>query len=468
TATQDSNGNTVTNDDGFVVYNAGQAQRTEFVDIGDVAISPQSPSVEFYFTVHNLRVDDSFIQVIFGKDYTATNMTLKTYYANTDTFSSSQTASSIPASQWKTNAHVANAVSGGCKMIKVVVSVDNANVDASISGDFSLTLNYSDTAENLVELDYDTLIGIRDLVQSEQLSGVVFDYTYNQPDYAAAGEDAFGDGSVLLYLDEQGIVYFLSNSTISLPSSCEAGFVGYPSLVLNNIETSNVTNMMGMFGYYSGESLDLSLFDTASVTSMSSMFGGCIYLTSLDLSNFDTTNVTDMAGMFDTCASLTSLDVSNFDTSNVTDMNSMFFDCGGLTNLDLSNFKTSNVTNMANMFGFSETHLSNNLISLDLSGFDTSNVTDMSQMFWGRNSLTTLNLSSFNTSSVTDMSEMFAICISLKTIYVGSDWTTSSVTSGDYMFSSCIKLRGAVAYDSTKIDHTMANYTTGYLTYKSN
>ncbi|MBQ8444379.1 MAG: hypothetical protein IJX25_03405, partial [Clostridia bacterium] len=244
------NGNTVTNDDGFVVYNAGQAQRTEFVDIGDVAISPQSPSVEFYFTVHNLRVDDSFIQVVFGKDYTATNMTLKTYYANTDTFSTTETASSIPASQWKTNAHVANAVSGGCKMIKVVVSVDNANVDAQISGDFSLTLNYSDTAENLVELDYDTLILFSDAIQSESLAGVIFDYNCHYPEYAAAGEAVTEDGSLLVYLDENNVFYFLSNSTISLPSSCEAGFVGYPSLVLNNIETSNVTNMMGMFRYY--------------------------------------------------------------------------------------------------------------------------------------------------------------------------------------------------------------------------
>ena len=36
------------------------------------------------------------------------------------------------------------------------------------------------------------------------------------------------------------------------------------------------------------------------------------------------------------------------------------------------------------------------------------------------------------------------------------------------MFNTCTSLVGAVPYDSTKIDKTMANYTTGYLTYKSN
>ena len=36
------------------------------------------------------------------------------------------------------------------------------------------------------------------------------------------------------------------------------------------------------------------------------------------------------------------------------------------------------------------------------------------------------------------------------------------------MFNSCSSLKGAVSYNSTKVDVTMANYTTGYLTYKAN
>ena len=46
-----------------------------------------------------------------------------------------------------------------------------------------------------------------------------------------------------------------------------------------------------------------------------------------DLSNFDTSNVTNMEGMFYECYSLISIDLSNFETSNVTNMAGMFHGC---------------------------------------------------------------------------------------------------------------------------------------------
>jgi surface protein len=89
------------------------------------------------------------------------------------------------------------------------------------------------------------------------------------------------------------------------------------------------------------------------------MFLGCRNLTTLDLSSFNTSNVTDMNGMFQYCESLTTLDLSNFDTSKVTNMSGMFYACKSLTTLDLSNFNTSKVTNMLDMSSFC-----NNLIML--------------------------------------------------------------------------------------------------------
>jgi surface protein len=81
------------------------------------------------------------------------------------------------------------------------------------------------------------------------------------------------------------------------------------------------------------------------------MFEACSYLTTLVLNDFDTSNVTDMKKMFYSCSRLTSLDVSIIDTSNVTNMNSMFYDTSSLTSLDLGpNFNTSNVDNMSLMF----------------------------------------------------------------------------------------------------------------------
>ena len=118
--------------------------------------------------------------------------------------------------------------------------------------------------------------------------------------------------------------------------------------------------------------------NTSNVTNMGGMFNYCDGLTSLDLTNFDTSNVTNMFIMFEGCNGLTSLTLSSFDTSNVTDMNNMFSGCSGLTSLDLSNFKTSKVTTMTSMF-----YGCKSLASLDLSGWDTSNVINNSSMFYG-------------------------------------------------------------------------------------
>ena len=43
----------------------------------------------------------------------------------------------------------------------------------------------------------------------------------------------------------------------------------------------------------------------------------------------------------------------------------------------------------------------------------------------------------------------------------------SNVTTSTYMFNNCTSLVGAVPYDKTKTDATMANYTTGYFTEKA-
>lgn len=137
---------------------------------------------------------------------------------------------------------------------------------------------------------------------------------------------------------------------------------------------------------------------------MSYMFCGCSALTSLDVSHFDTSQVDGMNGLFEGCSSLTALDLSNFDTSMLGEMNSMFSDCTALTTLDLSNF-------------------------------DPSWVDYMYQMFCGCNSLTT--------------------------IYCNSTWNCEMSHS---MFAGCTSLRGAVPYDESKTDASMANPETGYFT----
>ncbi|WP_120139183.1 BspA family leucine-rich repeat surface protein, partial [Listeria monocytogenes] len=196
------------------------------------------------------------------------------------------------------------------------------------------------------------------------------------------------------------------------------------SINVDNLDTSNVTNMSFMFWVNSATSLDVSNFDTSKVTNMNYMFGQTS-ATSLDVSNFDTSKVTDMSMMFYSVGA-TSLDVSNFDTSSVTNMSNMFVG-GGLTSLDLSNFDTSSVTNMNGMFYQSR------VTSLDLSDFDTSSVTDMGNMFNG-SAVTNLDLSSFDTSSVTNMLGMFSQssgCL-LQKIILGSQFQFVGGTSAGF------------------------------------
>ena len=236
------------------------------------------------------------------------------------------------------------------------------------------------------------------------------------------------------------------------------------SLNLSNFDTSNVKYFFCMFcNCNSLEYLDLSNFDTKNATEMTWMFLGCTNLKAIDLSSFDTSSVTDMTWMFLGCKALLKLDLSNFNTSNVTNMNGMFNGCASLKELDLSNFNTKNVTNMSNMF-----YYCTNLKELNISSFDTSNVNNMTGMFFGCSSLEEIDIHNFETKNVTNMSSMFRTCFKLKTIYVSELWNTSLVTDSTYMFLNDTLLTGAVPFDSTKTDASMANYTTGYLTYKKN
>ena len=255
-----------------------------------------------------------------------------------------------------------------------------------------------------------------------------------------------------------------NTSKVKYMSNMFQGCSSLTSLDLSNFDTSNVTAMASMFATCTNlTSLNLTSFNTSKVTNMQGMFYGCGSLTTLDLSNFNTSKVTLTNNMFYGCSNLTTLDLSSFNTSNVTNMNGMFSGCSSLVNLNLSSFNTSNVTNMHSMFSGCSS-----LVNLNLSSFNTSNVTNMHSMFSGCSSLVNLNLSSFNTSNVTNMYSMFAFCKNIKTIYVSDLWNTSNVTSSSLMFHSCTSLSGAVSYDNTKTDISMANYTTGYLTYKSN
>ena len=206
-----------------------------------------------------------------------------------------------------------------------------------------------------------------------------------------------------------------------------------------------------------------SSFANARPTNCCFWFVGCKDLTVIEgLEYLNTEKVTSMRSMFASCTNLTSLDVSKFRTQNVTDMYCMFGDCSSLTSLDVSKFDTRNVTDMDYMF-----NNCSNLTSLDVSKFDTQNVTSMWTMFKGCSSLTSLDLSNFDTQNVTNMYGMFYGCVNLATIYASDKFVTTACSEDCEIFGNCKKLVGAVPYDPNRVGKEMANYTTGYFTYKA-
>ena len=280
-----------------------------------------------------------------------------------------------------------------------------------------------------------------------------------------------GDNTIKMWYNEADAngnydITIGSNNTIyANPSSFElfSNLTNVTSIDLSNMDTSGMTNMFNMFS----DNTSLTNitfgdnFNTANVTNMGGMFKNCTILKTIDLSSFDTSNATIFASMFMNCQGLQNLDLKSFNTSNVERMETMFYNCSSLTSLDLSNFNTSKITDMTYMFNRCKS-----LTNINLSSFDTSNVSSLYDAFAGLTSLKVLDLSSFDTSKVTNMGRMFLNSNNLVTIYVSDLWNISNVTSASRMFEGCTSLKGAVPYDSSKTDASMANYTNGYLTKK--
>ena len=172
---------------------------------------------------------------------------------------------------------------------------------------------------------------------------------------------------------------------------------------------------------------------------MDYMFYNCSGLTTLDVSNWDTSNVTDMGGMFSGLDNnppmkLTTIDVSNWNVSNVTNFGYMFQE-GNWEYLDVSKWDTSKATSMHAMFRDCP-----KLDNLDVSHFNTSNVQDMYGMFNRDTSLTKLDLSKWDISKlINNVHWLVESCSNLTTVGDISKWNISGV-GACRAFAGCPKL----------------------------
>ena len=224
------------------------------------------------------------------------------------------------------------------------------------------------------------------------------------------------ENTVLQQQFEDDIAYSKSLAETFTPSKATSHFKNQRRLkFVPMVDTSNVTNMSGMFSYCNALTA-IPQLDTSNVTNMSSMFINCTALTTI--SQLDTSSVTNMGSMFSNCTALTT--ISQLDTSSVTNMGSMFSSCTALTTI--SQLDTSSVTDMSNMF-YSCTALT------AIPQLDTSNVTNMGYMFNNCSALTTIP--QLDTSSVTNMSSMFSSCRSLTFILI-KNIGKSTLTTFDF------------------------------------
>ncbi len=173
------------------------------------------------------------------------------------------------------------------------------------------------------------------------------------------------------------------------------------NIFLSNVfggNTSNVTNMKGMFSYTQKANPNTEGWDTSKVTDMSYMFD-IAQGANPDTSGWDTSKVTNMGAMF-RVAQKANPETSGWDTSKVTDMRAMFALISKEANPDVSQWNTSRVKNMRAMFYESVKANPNT------SQWDTSKVLDMAEMFYGATEANP-DVSQWDISGVQDMSSMF-------------------------------------------------------------
>jgi surface protein len=161
-------------------------------------------------------------------------------------------------------------------------------------------------------------------------------------------------------------------------------------VLFNNIVTTLMTDMNGMFYNATTFNQPIGSWDTSSVTHMGYMFRNASAFNQ-PIGSWNTSNVTDMIGMF-LNASGFNQPIGSWDTSKVTRMYAMFYYASAF-NQNIGSWNTSSVTDMSGMFTGTAA------FNQPIGSWDTSKVTTMSEMFYSA-SVFNQNISGWNVASV--------------------------------------------------------------------
>ena len=257
-----------------------------------------------------------------------------------------------------------------------------------------------------------TVSGVISIAAATTTPSIYFDSGTCKCPSSSVGETATISGTVYTVVDNSTIAGQIASGNVNLcttlvtsmagnlTSGSESNFFNDNSFNsdISFWDTSNVTNMQGMFLLASAFNQNIGNWDTSKVTTMFGMFA---YASSFNqnIGNWNTSSVTNIASMF-ASASAFNQNIGNWNTSNITNMQGAF-DSAAVFNQNIGSWNISNVTNMEAMFADATAFNQN------ISGWDTSNVTNMQEMFNAASSFNQ-NLSSWCVSNISSEPSNFS------------------------------------------------------------
>jgi surface protein len=196
-----------------------------------------------------------------------------------------------------------------------------------------------------------------------------------------------------------------------------------------------VTSLFELFrGCSNLTKVDTTGWDTSNVTNMKNTFYSCAKLEA-DLSNLDTSQVTDMNGIFSYANTDAVQGVEDLDVSKVKDFGFAFYGAKS-TKLDLSKWDMSSATSLYVMFT-----ICSQLKSLKVNTWNTSNVTGMNSTFWYTDGLKKLDVSGWTSDKCTNMSDLFGHMWALEELDLGNFKIIDNVNSNGKFFLEDVNLK---------------------------
>lgn len=198
-----------------------------------------------------------------------------------------------------------------------------------------------------------------------------------------------------------------------------------------NFDTSNVTDMSGMFANTGLKDLSqVGKLNVNNVTKMDSMFLNTPITDLTPISNWNVSKIKSTNGMFSGSKITSVKPLASWDTSSLESANEMFSSTG-ITSLDgLQNWKTDNLKDISVMFY-------NTKVSdlTPISNWNVSKVSGMTGTFAGTEVSDLTPLSKWDTNAATNMSNMFTHT-KVSDVTPISNWNTANVTEMYGMLSN--------------------------------